>query len=131
MTDIERINIVKTKKPIAVLDIIVIALVTVLAVILAVLPLFSKKKGASVVITADGKEQSYSLERDQTVTVKSLTVVIKNGSVKVVKSGCSDHLCEKMGSIEDAREKIVCLPEGVVITIEGESKFQADTGEEV
>ena len=131
MTDIDKINSVKENKPVRLLDLIVMVAVLLVAIAFAIIPLFTKEKGKAVLITADGKESEYSLDEDKTLTVRGLTVVVKDGKVSVTESDCPDGICVSTGEIDGVGQTIVCLPEGVVIKITGESKFQADTGESV
>lgn len=129
MTDEKRINAVKGSKPLRVIDIVVIVLTLALAVALSLYTLLGKGKGEAVLIITDGAESEYSLNADRTLKVKSLTVEIKDGGVSVIASDCPDGICRACGRIDGVGQSIVCLPEGVVIRITGESKFQADTGE--
>lgn len=46
-------------------------------------------------------------------------VVIKKGTVFVIDSSCPDKICEKHNPISKSGEMIVCLPNKVVVRIEG------------
>lgn len=56
---------------------------------------------------ADGRYDYYNI------------VEIKNGSVSVSEASCKNQVCVRHGSISRAGESIVCLPNRLVITIEG------------
>jgi len=80
-----------------------------------------------VVIRSDGKLIKRIALNDatkMTFTVKSnegfLIVQINNERVRVIKSTCRDKLCMKQGWIDKPGESIVCLPNRISITIQGE-----------
>lgn len=81
-------------------------------------------QGVTAVVCVDGSEWGrFSLDQDITVTVPSEngvnTLVIKDGRASVTDASCPDGLCEKMHSVSKRGESIVCLPNKVVITVEG------------
>ncbi len=49
-------------------------------------------------------------------------IVTKNGKIKVEEENSDLHLCSKQGYIENTYETIICLPNKVVIEIEGKKK---------
>ena len=53
----------------------------------------------------------------QTAENKYNTVEIKDGTIRVTDASCPDGLCIRQGSIHRKGESIVCLPNGVVITV--------------
>lgn len=129
MTDVKRINAVKGLRPVRVIDLVVIGVTLALALSLSLFSVLKKERGVAVSISVDGVETEYSLDKDVTLTIRSLTIEIKDGGVCVVKSGCPDGICKATGRITAAGQTIACVPEGVVIRIVGESSFQVDTGE--
>jgi hypothetical protein len=48
------------------------------------------------------------------------TVEIEGRSVWMLRSSCRDKLCVGMGKVDSAGQSIICLPNRVVIRIEGE-----------
>jgi len=54
-------------------------------------------------------------------------VEIKNRRVRILSSPCPDKLCVKQGYIRESGQVIVCLPNRVVIKIEGRASFDALT----
>ena len=44
-------------------------------------------------------------------------LVIEDGAAYIKESLCPDHLCERMGKIKNARERIVCLPHKLTVRI--------------
>ena len=129
MTDLKTVQAVKNSRPVRLVDIIVMAVVTAAALALAFTGAFNGKKGAAAVITEKGIAHEYPLDENRTITLSSLTVVIENGEAYVINSDCPDKICERSGKISRVNQSIVCLPENVVITIVGAGEFQTETGQ--
>ena len=51
----------------------------------------------------------------------SVHLVIRDGKADVTEATCPDHICVKHRPISRAGESIVCLPNRVVVTIEGDT----------
>ncbi len=47
------------------------------------------------------------------------TVEVERGRIRVADAGCPDHICVEQGWISDSAAPIVCLPNRLVIQIEG------------
>lgn len=106
-----------------------IALIIIAALFL-VLWLIPKPEGATVTIMVDGDfYKSVPLDTDTEIVVESEygknTVIIKNSEVSVTDADCPDKLCEK-DSISKSGESIVCLPNRLCVTVEGENKKEVD-----
>lgn len=110
------------KKHLSAGDIGMMVAVIALALILFLLP--TNEVGQVCVITWDGGETTLPLSEPTTFTVESrghtLTVVIENGTVRVVETTCPDAICMAAGEISHGGEMLVCVPAGVVIRIPGE-----------
>ena len=50
------------------------------------------------------------------------TVEIKNGEVSVISADCPDKICVNHRAVSKSGESIICLPNKVVVSIEGKSK---------
>lgn len=84
----------------------------------------SENSGQTVVIESDKKPYAtYSLSEDKRVVVTSKngtnTVVIEDGKVYVTDSSCKNQVCVKHTAISRSGESIVCLPNKLVVSIEG------------
>ncbi|MBC7248501.1 MAG: NusG domain II-containing protein [Actinobacteria bacterium] len=81
--------------------------------------------GLEARVSANGKEVArVSLrEGDRSLTVEGFqgrsTLEVRGGRVRMVDSACPDKLCVHTGWISRPGESIVCLPNRVVIEIEG------------
>lgn len=113
-------------KRFTILDLILIIFLISLSV--AAIVLMPKKSGERVVVKVDGKivyTKSFSKE----VTIKTITskygtntIEIGDGYVRVISASCPNQLDVKQGSITNVGESIICLPNHLLITIDGESE---------
>ena len=53
-------------------------------------------------------------------------VEVRRGSVRMVSSPCPGHVCKRMGPADDAGETIVCVPNGVAVTVLGVPERRSD-----
>ena len=85
--------------------------------------------GKYAVISIDGKEQKrveltdgldeeFMLESSYGIN----KVVIHDGKIGIVEANCKDEICIKEGFIGEVGERIVCLPNRLIIEIAGEQK---------
>jgi hypothetical protein len=87
-------------------------------------------EGKLVVIEVDGElVGNFSLEEDRFIPVDgklgTTGVEIADKVVRVLDSPCPHKVCVKSGTISKSGETLVCLPNGVVIRIEGEPSVDA------
>lgn len=124
--NIERVRKVKRSKAFTRIDFcVVVALIVSVAACAAFV---FRTPSATVTVSAPGYEREFSLGDDRVIKLEHLTVRIKDGKVWVTDSTCNDHTCEHTGKISRAGQRIVCLPHGVVIAINGDSDLQWELG---
>ena len=87
--------------------------------------------GSRVVIKTDGKVYgSYSISEDRTITVKqgkkTNTVRIHDGEVSVSLASCHNQVCVKHKAIHTTGESIICLPNKMVVQIQGKGGDEYD-----
>ncbi len=89
--------------------------------------LFSQTGNLQAVVEVDGQLYGrYSLEEKNGKTLAIRTefgynkIVIENGRLWVAESDCPDGLEVTAGAIENSGEMLICLPNRLVIRIEGE-----------
>ena len=85
---------------------------------------FGQAAGSELVITRGGKVfGTYSLAEDRTIEVKQDShinkITIKNGHVSMSFSDCHGQDCIQQHSISRTGESIVCLPNKVMLEIQG------------
>lgn len=69
----------------------------------------------------------YDLKSDRTIDLNGphseiKINIIKNGYVFVSESGCPLKICKKMGKKNRVNDIIVCIPNHLIIRVEGEKK---------
>ena len=81
--------------------------------------------GDRVLIYVDDELRgTYPLDEDEKVTIRgygngSNTVMIEDGRVYMDAASCPDRLCIHQGHIDKTGQMIVCLPNRVVVKIQG------------
>lgn len=95
--------------------------------------IFFHQNGGQVVVTRDGETYgTYSLSKDQTISIKdgngnvTNTLVIRNQKAYMESADCPDKLCVRQKSISLVHETIVCLPNKVVVTVENKEASEID-----
>lgn len=78
--------------------------------------------GDTVLVSVNGEPYgTYDLSKDQEVVINSNGhtnhITIKSGTVQMSSSDCRNQVCVNTGSISMTHEKIVCLPNKVVVEI--------------
>ncbi len=103
-------------------DILIIVICALIAALSFLAPFLLKDKSAPVyaVIEADGKEVFRARLTDSaSYEVNGVTVIIENGYAYVKESDCPDKTCVKTGKIQKTGQRSVCLPNMVMVYIEG------------
>ena len=106
----------------------VLVIILVLALLAAVLFLtLSPARGGSAEVYVDGELfATLSLNEDATLAIDDhMTVVVEGGAVSVRDADCKDKICENTGKISRPGQRIVCLPNRVVIAIIGKGEVEA------
>ena len=111
------------------LDAIIIALLVV-AILLSCAFTFKGEGHHAVVYHQGTVIGRYSLEKKAIVNLldSKMQLVIEDGKVYVSASECPTHICVKSGKINIVGERIVCTPNKVTITIEGNNADTIVTG---
>ena len=81
----------------------------------------------AVVRTPEG-EEVYPLNKDGVFSLNggTNTLVIENGEAWVSEADCPDKICMGMGKISRDGEFIACLPNQVIIVVEGGEESPVD-----
>ena len=78
--------------------------------------------GAQAVVTVEGREIGrYPLKKNGTFPLNggSNTLVVENGEAWVSEANCPDKVCMGMGKISRNGEFIACLPNRLLVVVEG------------
>ena len=105
-------------------DIILFICLILIGGALSYLAFSGSSTGDLVVVKVNGEVYGkYSLTKDRTITVNRdghmNKITIKGGKVQVSKSNCKNQVCVKQRSISTTHQNIVCIPNRVVVSIEG------------
>lgn len=90
-----------------------------------------RQPGYSVTIEVNGKVvHRLDLNRSIEVSIQGLigttTVKIDHRAARVIHSDCPEQICVKTGKIHLAGEMIVCVPNKVIVRINGDRNNQFD-----
>ena len=74
--------------------------------------------------------KSISIDLDEDIIINNDNnynhIKIHNGGVEMIESSCSDKICVKSGHIKKVSDRIVCMPNKVVIKIKGTDTSKED-----
>lgn len=108
-------------------DLILIGAFIITGVLLACLFLLQKPGNFAVVYVDGQRVEEYSLAEDVDIMVNGTNhFIIENKEAYLEDATCPDKLCVHMGHISKAGEMIICLPNRVMIVIEGTDSGDAD-----
>ncbi len=105
-------------------------LIAALLVLLVIRNRQERETGTDAVVTvrtSDGDEV-YPLNKDGVFSLNggTNTLVIENGEAWVSEANCPDKVCMGMGKISKNGEFIACLPNQVIIVVEGGEESPVD-----
>lgn len=110
-------------------DWILIGFICILAIGCFVGSFFIEKQEAGqVVVKVSGTlEGTYSLKKEQKIAIDDTNVFeIKGGEVKMISATCPDQHCVHQKAISKNGESIICLPNKVVVEIQGDEQSEFD-----
>lgn len=109
-------------------DYILIGCILLIAAVCAGFFLLTGKKAQEAVVTVDGEVYgTYSLAKDQTIEIQDGNRVrIQNGQAKMEWADCPDQLCVHQKAISRTGESIICLPNQVVVSVQGSKEGKLD-----
>lgn len=112
-------------------DILLLAVVLVLAGLLWLGLRLFQGEGATVRVTIDGAEYgSYPLNKAQTITIGDEEhfnlLVIEDGAASIAEASCPDKLCVRQGKAAFNGQSIICLPNKVVVEVLGGEQRESD-----
>lgn len=106
-------------------DIVLFILILVFGLSVSGWSLTTNTGGEKAIVTVDGELYgTYSLSENQTIEVvqdhgHTNYITIKDGTVSMTYSTCKNQVCVDTGAISETRDSIVCLPNKVMIEIQG------------
>lgn len=103
--------------------------VIAIAIVLMLVRNVFQKSGTSITVSVDGQVYgTYSLFEERMIALGEgkNQIVIKDGYVYMEYAECPDKLCIKQGAIQNQGESIICLPNKVIVTVNGSEKQEYD-----
>lgn len=104
------------------MDIILMAIIIIVAMIIFIFYKFNLKPGNTVVVYYDNNiVYKESLDKNVEKTIETPLglnkLTISNGKVKMIEANCPDQLCVYQKAINKVGENIVCLPHKLIVKI--------------
>lgn len=111
-------------------DFILLACCIALGVILLLFSLRLYSPGTTVTVTVDGQPWgSWPLSTDAQIDIDGIAgqnrLVISDGSAAIVSADCPDLICVRHLPISRNGERIVCLPNRVIVSIEADEPSES------
>ena len=106
-------------------DIILIASLTLIGLVLLLIVNSKAEGGSFAVVQVDGVTVArYALSEDGVFVLNggSNTLEIKDGKIRMLEAQCPNLQCVHQGWISKSYQSIVCLPNKMIVTIEGDDK---------
>ena len=102
--------------------ILILALIAVGILVFFVITL-TRSEGQTVLVTVNGErvaEYSLTDEGEYSINGGTNVLVISEGKAYLKEASCPDKLCVNLGKISMSGERIVCLPNKVMVEILGD-----------
>lgn len=110
-------------------DLIILTAILALCALFAVGYLLFGRQGASVVVEIDGERYAgYPLSEEREIDLGGNVLVISNGQAYMKEADCPDLICVSHMPISKAGQTIVCLPNRVIVRVDGEPETDAVIG---
>jgi hypothetical protein len=113
-------------------DSILLAIFLVAGLLLFGIFRLNRPAGYTVVVRVDEEETaSYNLNDNLTVEIEGVNggtnqLVIENGKAYLSHASCPDQLCVHQGTVDKQGQSIICLPNKVIIEIQGETENEEE-----
>lgn len=110
-------------------DFLLIGLVLLIAVSVMGYHYLKKDTGpGKVVIRVDGETYgTYDLSEEQNIDIQGTNILeIHNGEARMSEADCPDRLCVHQKAISRDGESIICLPNKIVVSVEGGEDNEID-----
>lgn len=88
----------------------------------------TKKEGKTAVVYYEDKEiLKIDLNTNKEYTVKGylgdVVLEVKNNKIRVKEENSYNHICSKEGYISESGKSLICLPNKIIIKIDGKSEI--------
>lgn len=83
-----------------------------------------------VTIESEGEKWVYPIDEERTIAIEGplgeTVVEIKDHLVRIKESPCPDHICVFRGWMQNSGEFAACLPNRVIVSVEGHEHEDVD-----
>ena len=114
------------------LDIVIIALTAGIITLYLIDTVSMGHDTSYVKVSVEGKEYLYDINKEVTKTfygpVGETVVEIRDGKAAIIESDCKNKTCIHMGQIDKSGQSAACLPNRVLISVEGDHTDEVDAG---
>lgn len=105
-------------------DVLLAVALVAIAALIWLFTYLNRSEGASVSVTVNGEVfGEYPLDTDAEIRIgegESYNIlVIKDGEAQITEASCPDKLCINQGKISYEGQSIICLPNKVVVEVQG------------
>ena len=110
-------------------DLLLVGILLLAALLLFAVTQCGRETGATAVVTVDGEEVGrYPLSKSGIFPLNGGTniLVVEDGEAWVTEANCPDKICMAMGKISRNGEFIACLPNRLLIVVEGGEQSSVD-----
>lgn len=98
------------------------AVIILLAVVISLFTARGEAGARAKIEISGGETQYLSLAKDGVYAIEGaalpVTLEVKDGKVRFIDSQCPDHICEGFGWVSTEYDTAVCMPAGVVLSVE-------------
>lgn len=111
-------------------DFILLGVILLVAVIgFGIYVYFAQADAGVVTVTVDGAVYgTYSLKKEQKIKIHDSNVLmIQDGHADMIEADCPDQICVNHKTISKNKESIICLPNKVVVEVNGGEEAQVDS----
>jgi len=108
-----------------------IVIIIVIAILFIVNNIINKEEIDVAEIYINNKlYKSISINSNEDVVINNDNnynyIKVHNGGVEMIESSCSDKICVQSGHIKKSSDRIVCMPNKVVIKVKGTDTIKED-----
>lgn len=104
-------------------DLYLILILLILALSVFLIFRLSARGGTGVrIYKGDELIGEYPLSEDREIECGTNTVCIEDGSAYMIFADCPDRLCVGQGRIKNVGERIICLPNKLIVEIVGDGE---------
>lgn len=123
------VTVVATKKlfkAVKVFDVLIVVTILVFGITSAFFIFTNDESSQNVIISSPDGDFVYPINKDREIeisgTMGKTKILIKNKKVSIIDSPCKNKICILAGTIDKTSHFLVCLPNRILVKIEGTTK---------